>query len=554
MRSCPISTFTIAAILVAFPFTGSAQRLELNDTAHYFSGGVFITDMKLVSDAEFLLSGYALYNFGPGVPGEGFVASVSIDTCEWADGLFVNWSRTFADTSHFQYMDSTYVRSEGTIRGCTPLGSGAILACGSSGPDDRDAMVALLDALGDTLWTTWVRSSAEDAWFTDAQQAPDGSIYCAGAVRDTLNTTDQLVARFSSAGELLWYRTIELPGTNDAARQCFVQGDTLLVFSAIGDVAATDTINETDIGVLRLTSAGELQDSRVLDMPDGFGYGEVVPDTDGGFFLCTGVYSDHQVFNAADCGLIHLDAELDTVGTPIRVVGLDDTDGGVKTGLVFDPASGNVFIGGTGATGVGTWGTFAVAVTTAGPEALWGRLVEDGQLLFGGIGLSDDASRVRSLSAQLGIGRTYMNAWDAATGSLGAAADCEFNTATWTPALAPLEVELLDAPVVLTTPLAQARHGMIYGEQYWLTDVCPAPPPANACSVGLPNTDRVPTVQVWPNPVAPGELVRFTGVAQLYDALGRTIRMNVTQMAAPEQPGCYLVVTGERRSVLIVRE
>ena len=72
-------------------------------------------------------------------------------------------------------------------------------------------------------------------------------------------------------------------------------------------------------------------------------------------------------------------------------------------------------------------------------------------------------------------------------------------------------------------------------------------------TVGLAAEAVVPTTVVWPNPVAPGELVRFANHAQVYDTLGRTIRTNVTQMAAPEQPGCYLVVTGERRSVLVVQ-
>ncbi len=128
-----------------------------------------------------------------------------------------------------------------------------------------------------------------------------------------------------------------------------------MVFSAIGDVAGTDTINETDIGVLRISGAGELSDSRLLDSARWLrlrrGNSRYAA---GGFFLCTGVYSDNQMFNAADCGLIHLDADMDTVGTPMRVVGLNDVDDGVATGLVFDALSGNVFIGGTGRTGVGS--------------------------------------------------------------------------------------------------------------------------------------------------------------------------------------------------------
>ncbi len=552
MYRTPNPSIILFSGLFTLPFTLTAQRLVLNDTTLIQSAGLFVSEMELISGTRCIMTGSA-FDFDQNTPDAGYIASVYLDSCDWAQGQFVGWSRTISDTSHFHLNDSTYVRQDGSILGCTALDSGAVLACGSTGQNDRAGMVALLQADGDTVWTTSVRSLPGHAWFSDAQQAADGSIYCVGSVRDTLDMTDHLIARFTPGGELLWYRTIPLPETNDDARQCFVQGDTLIVFSFTGDIPSTDTINEGVVGVLRISSAGELLDSRRLAMPERFTYGKVMPDGSGGFFFCT-AYLEPLESGMAECGVLHLNGALDTVGVPWKVSDLNGIDGSRGVGLAYDALSNTLFIGGAGPTGVGIFGSFVVAVPLAQPDAAWGRLVHDVPILFGGIGLTDDNMRVRLLVAQYGTGRTYVHSWDAATGDLGPAATCEWETYAWAPAIEPWEVVIAEAPMVLAEPVAEAYHGLTFAQHTWVADVCPAPPTPDACIVGIGRPVDIPLAQVWPNPVAPGELVRFAGRAQVYDALGRTIRTNVTQMAAPEQPGCYLVVMGGRRSVLVVQE
>lgn len=553
MRIRSGAPIAIAGMLLALPL--SAQRLQLTENILHPTAGVYITDMDLVQGARGLMSGYASNNLGPGDPSVGFITSISLDTCTWADGDYVNWSRTLADTNHLRLGDSVYVRLDGTVRGCTAFGSPTLAVCGSTGWRDRDAMVAMLFAQGDTIWTTSLRASAGNAWFTQVQRGLDGTVYCVGSLRDSTNTTDVVFARFLSTGQLMWYRRLALPGTNDDGLQCLVNLDTLLVFSTIGDIPGTDTTNESDIAVLRISSAGDLIDGHVLDIPDDFGFGDVVRDGADGYFLCTSVHAGNPLYNNAACGLIHLDAQLDTVGEPIKVVGLDDVDrgSGKGTSLAFDPVTGVAYIGGAASTGLGSYATFVVAIAPAQAAGLWGRFVEDGHHLFGGIGLSDGAGSVRTLSAQLGSGTTYMNAWEAATGSLGASEDCGYINATWTPVLAPLPVQSPDDTLELTTPEVQVRHGLVFGTHTWQADVCPAPPPPNACSVGLSEPAASPGPLAWPNPAAPGEPVRFAGPASVYDAVGKLVRANAVRITAPEQPGCYVVVAGGRRTVLVVQ-
>lgn len=553
MRNIPTPFIALCGGLFTFPFALSAQRLVLTDTMLNQTAGLYVSEMELASGTIGLMTGTAYGFGGPGASGAGYVASVHLDSCDWAQGLFVGWSRTFSDTCSLYLGDTAYLRQDGSILGTTVLADGNILAFGSTGESDRAAMVALLQADGDTLWTTSVRSLPSDAWFADAEQATDGSIYCVGSLRDTLNLTDQFIARLTATGELLWTRTIAMPGSNDDARQCFAQGDTLVVFSFTGDLPGTDTINEGDISVLRVSSAGELLDSRVLALPTYFGYGRVIRVDDGSFFLCSS-FAYPQEPGLAECGILHLSAELDTLEAPLKVSYLDDMDEVRSADLVYDDASGTLYIGGTGLTGVAEFGTFVVAAPLAQPSAAWGRLVQDNPILYGGIGLTDDNARVRTLISQFGTGRTYVHSWDSATGGLGPAAACEGITSTWTPSILPWEVEIADAPLVLSEPTTQAYHGLTVGEHNWVADVCPAPPPPDACSTGLLQSVESPAAQVWPNPAAPGELVRFAGRAQVYDALGRLIRTSVDHMAAPEQQGCYLVVTEPGSSLLVVRQ
>lgn len=547
-------SIVLGNVLLLFPLVLSAQRLELTDTTLNTTSWLFVSDMELDPGTGCIMSGTSLNFASPADPGAGYIASVYLDSCDWAQGLFVKWSRTLSDTSLILVGDSNYVREDGSILGCTVLEDGTMLACGSVGHVDRSPMVALLEDDGDTAWTTAVLTIAAQVWFRDAQQAADGSIYCVGTLLDdSLSSYDPLIARFSATGELLWFCTVEFPGVYyDTGEQCFPQGDTLVVFCSTGEAVGPDSLNVGDISVLRFSSSGELLDSRLLDTPDHLTYGKVVRDGNGGFFLCTS-YLPTLDSDGAECGILHLNAALDTVGVPMKASFLHDIDGFTRPGMVYDASSGKLFIGGAGETGVGTFCSFALGVPLAQPAAAWGRLVQDVPIFFGGMGLTDDNTRLRLLVSQIGSGRTYVHSWEAATGRLGQAATCEWETFTWNPAIEPWDVQIAEAPVVLSEPSAQGYHGLTFGDHTWIAEVCPDAPPPDACSVGQEQPAEAPTTHLWPNPAAPGELVRFAGQAQVYDALGRTIRTNVMQMAAPEQPGCYLVVTGERRAVLVVR-
>ena len=531
-----------ALVLLAVPLFVSAQRTELHLSGYDTIGGVFATDLQMLSPADCLISGYGRGSMYPGAPSPGLLASVTGDQ--------VNWSKAFyGDSSNYSIWDTTlFIGLAGTVQGTTLVADSGILISGSAfSAGHGHAMLALLHPEnGDTLWTTLVRSDVVGPVFHDAVQAADGSFYSVGREGQDEDSSNAIVARFDIEGELLWYRTLSIPGADEVGMHCFARGDTLVMFCSVD----YDTLS-SGISVARISSAGDLLSYQRLGSAEGYGFGAVATDGSSGFVLSTHVKSDPVVYNTGTLGLLRLGHDLSMESPLWRIGALYEVDGGSVGGIVYDPPTDRAFVAGSVTLGVDGYDfPFALAFSFAGSGLLWARFIEANftHNILAGIQLTESPLGLHTFSS-LDFNRFVGHAMDTESGALALDPSCALGDWPWAmPVVTPLTVEWTVEAAVLTGPATTVAHGLTVHNAPFSSEVC--------LPLTLGGADNLSSAAplMYPNPVMPGVLVRFGEQADIYDALGRTIRTNVTQMAAPEQPGCYLVVTGERRAVLVVQE
>ena len=283
--------------------------------------------------------------------------------------------------------------------------SNASLAFSGGG---TDCFVAKYSPAGMVLWAARIESALNDVGFGIATD-PSGNVFVTGSYASTLTVynssgvsnaslplnagTDCFIAKYSSAGAVLWAARIESVGNDvgnaiatDSSGNVFVTGSygnppTLYNSSGVSN-ASLGWSSGVDCFIAKYSSAGAvLWAARMSGIGGDIGYG-VATDSSGNVFV-TGtygstltVYNSSGVSNASlafsgggsDCFL----AKYSSAGAVLWAARIASSSNDVGYGVATDP-SGNVFVTGqyrTGALSVYPQGSITASVVLSSADGI----------------------------------------------------------------------------------------------------------------------------------------------------------------------------------------
>lgn len=205
----PSGTIAVAGSTGSFNVPGGdAYLLFLDDQGTLLSSrtwgtaGVDRATAIGATDAGFFIAGHTN---GAGAGGyDGFVATFTADGQEL-------WRRFIGSTS-WDFLADAELAAEGYyLTGTTYATPGG----------DADIWVVRMSTSGDTLWTRKTGSAGDDAGW-GVRACASGGCAVAGEVVVNDSTTDGILLRYASTGELLWSRTF--PGIGSEAAHAVAEG------------------------------------------------------------------------------------------------------------------------------------------------------------------------------------------------------------------------------------------------------------------------------------------------------------------------------------------
>lgn len=315
---------------------------------------------------------------------------------------------SFSGTS---VMWSKYYEKGLQVNGSTLLPTGESIIVGPNrNPNGlTDAFITKLDVSGNAIWSRSYDSGQEE-FFTDVDQAPDGSIYAVGNVR-VFGYLQTILCRFTNAGTLMWSKQEPLSFGSNIPTYICARGDSVIVFEQTG-------LGMKDFLIRVLDSSGN--ETRTKKLGDIFmqeNTPNVAEKADGGFVLYS-AYTPAGMKN----GVIVLDADLNVSYSESVIVSVLPGNTLAAFAVQAD-AAGDVYLGGAVTTG-GT--NYSTVTKLSNGSVLWTKTLvsrntvvsdmqfESGKLVAPSYGLSADGSH-------LGVVLSFLNT---ATGALVGAA-CE---------------------------------------------------------------------------------------------------------------------------------
>lgn len=228
---------------------------------------------------------------------------------------------------------------------------------GAFGPGGGDIIASRLGPNGGTLWTKFVGTSSADIGYAVATDSTN-NVYVAGYVAGSLDSSpflgrnDFALVKLSSSGAPAWSRQVGTPDDDQALAVCVDKDDSVIAGGyAQGAVLGSTHAGGIDILIAKYSSAGDLlwlrqfgtalnelvnaltTDSAGNIYVTGTTYGRLVEDADAGADTANGVSTTSDLFVA----------KYDKDGTRlwIRQLGSDNND--IGKGIALDSV-GNVYV------------------------------------------------------------------------------------------------------------------------------------------------------------------------------------------------------------------
>ena len=203
----------------------------------------FVTDIQKTLDGNLIIA----YNTGTNNP-EATIGGWMKITGAGA----VLWSRTASFQCAFKKI--------------LPLASGGYLLTGNAKPASfRNALAVKIDENGNVVWTANFGDSGDDE-IGKCREDDQGFIYCAGYSADSDLNPDGLLAKIAPNGSVLWarrYRTGNIIESFAGVAPFSGSSDLLLAGHTVSPLFEYDKIWLT-----RVTSAGDVKWSRTYELPD----------------------------------------------------------------------------------------------------------------------------------------------------------------------------------------------------------------------------------------------------------------------------------------------
>ena len=214
-----------------------------------------------------------------------------------------------------------------------------------------DAFAAAYSAAGDLLWTRQLGGPEPDAAL-DVSVDPSGAVLVVGETRSVLDGAregtdrDAFVVKLAADGELVYARQLgSSPGVDDVATSVatLASGDVVLAGYTFGGVQA-EGYGSADAFVARYSSAGELLWTAQLGSGD-YDSAEAVAVDDSGAVYVAGQIGGSIAGPGVVFGSRPLLAKYSPAGEPLWTVELEDAAMGAASAIVVD-ARGEVWISG----------------------------------------------------------------------------------------------------------------------------------------------------------------------------------------------------------------
>ncbi|MEO8589554.1 MAG: hypothetical protein ABI432_09310 [Flavobacteriales bacterium] len=265
------------------------------------------------------------------------------------NGTTILWSKLLGDSTVSFYSSR--------LDAVTTSANGDILVAGDENTTGQwRGFIARLDGDGTLLWSTLVATDAEGVWFNELRELADGSIYAVGRVWTGLQR-NECVARFTPAGDLLWLRDLDYPGSQYAYYTA-LEMDTLVVLGS-----TTLGVGARDISIFRFAPDGTLLSFRTFGTGNNEWPSALLKDGSGGYVITYGI-------NSTQGGILRTDAYLSPIGNPLIISSPYWLN--PSAGALWDATSEECILFGQAANATDGF-SMAVRISLPGASVVWER-------------------------------------------------------------------------------------------------------------------------------------------------------------------------------------